>query len=182
MGKTIQMISLFVSDLKKPNLVIAWVSLRCMHVPLDSNLCLDRLLQLCNGATRSMPTQRVWTFSFGTVLPVLWMSENSNNMMSYANLNLWCDSANADYGQVLTSYAVVESCFRKQESGFKRKGHIVKEVSPLHQIKWNRIVVCFVSNYFHNGTNFTSIFRGSSLMKLITSRSALLILPKLALN
>jgi DNA repair protein RAD16 len=43
--------------------------------------------------------------------------------------------------QVLTSYAVAESCFRKQQSGFKRKGRIVKELSPLHQIKWNRIVV-----------------------------------------
>ena len=52
------------------------------------------------------------------------------------------DWINADYTQVLTSFAVVESCFRKQESGFKRKGHIVKEPSPLHQIKWNRIIVC----------------------------------------
>jgi DNA repair protein RAD16 len=33
------------------------------------------------------------------------------------------------------------SCFRKQQSGFKRKGMIVKEKSPLHQIHWNRIVV-----------------------------------------
>lgn len=43
--------------------------------------------------------------------------------------------------QVLTTYAVLESCFRKQQSGFKRKGLIVKESSPLHQIKWNRIIV-----------------------------------------
>ena len=43
--------------------------------------------------------------------------------------------------QVLTSYAVLESCFRKEHSGFKRKGVIVKERSPLHAIKWNRIIV-----------------------------------------
>lgn len=33
------------------------------------------------------------------------------------------------------------SCFRKQQTGFKRKGMIVKAKSPLHQIHWNRIVV-----------------------------------------
>lgn len=36
---------------------------------------------------------------------------------------------------------MLESCFRKQQSGFKRKGSIVKEKSPLHKIKWNRIIV-----------------------------------------
>lgn len=45
------------------------------------------------------------------------------------------------YDVVLTSYAVVESCFRKQHSGFKRKGMIVKEKSILHSIKWNRVIV-----------------------------------------
>jgi DNA repair protein RAD16 len=35
----------------------------------------------------------------------------------------------------------MESCFRKQQSGFKRKGMIVKESSPLHSIKWNRVIV-----------------------------------------
>jgi DNA repair protein RAD16 len=29
----------------------------------------------------------------------------------------------------------------KQQSGFKRKGKIIKEQSPLHQIHWSRIVV-----------------------------------------
>ena len=43
--------------------------------------------------------------------------------------------------QILTSYAVLESCFRKEHSGFKRKGMIVKEKSPLHAINWHRIIV-----------------------------------------
>ena len=43
--------------------------------------------------------------------------------------------------QVLTTYAVLESCFRKQQNGFKRKGKIVKEKSPMHEIHWSRIVV-----------------------------------------
>jgi DNA repair protein RAD16 len=45
------------------------------------------------------------------------------------------------YDVVLTTYAVLESCFRKQQSGFKRKGTIIKEKSPLHAIEWERIVV-----------------------------------------
>lgn len=43
--------------------------------------------------------------------------------------------------KVLTTYAVLESAFRKQESGFKRKGRIVTEKSPIHQIEWHRIIV-----------------------------------------
>jgi len=35
------------------------------------------------------------------------------------------------------------SCFRKQETGFKRKGAMIKEESPVHQIRWNRIIVKF---------------------------------------
>lgn len=43
--------------------------------------------------------------------------------------------------QVLTTYSVLESCFRKQQSGFKRRGHIIKEDSLLHRVEWKRIVV-----------------------------------------
>jgi DNA repair protein RAD16 len=45
----------------------------------------------------------------------------------------------------LTTYAVLESSFRKQELGFKRKGHVVKEKSPLHKAHWNRIIVSEVA-------------------------------------
>jgi DNA repair protein RAD16 len=45
------------------------------------------------------------------------------------------------YDVVLTTYAVLESCFRKQQTGFKRKGTIIKEKSPLHTVEWGRIVV-----------------------------------------
>ncbi|KAI0052617.1 hypothetical protein FA95DRAFT_1483276 [Auriscalpium vulgare] len=44
------------------------------------------------------------------------------------------------YDVVLTTYAVLESCFRKQHSGFKRKDVMVKEKSPLHAVEWNRIL------------------------------------------
>lgn len=60
--------------------------------------------------------------------------------------------------QVLTTYAILErsavqyfvedapfslpySVFRKQVSGFKRKGNMIKEKSPIHDILWNRVIV-----------------------------------------
>ena len=43
---------------------------------------------------------------------------------------------------ILTTYAVLESCFRKQQTGFKRKGAIIKEKSPLHVVAWERVIVC----------------------------------------
>jgi hypothetical protein len=47
---------------------------------------------------------------------------------------------------------VLESCFRKQQTGFKRKGTIIKEKSPLHAVEWGRIVVsgsasCFSASH-----------------------------------
>jgi DNA repair protein RAD16 len=46
--------------------------------------------------------------------------------------------------QVLTTYAVLESSFRKQQSGFTRGGRIVKEKSIVHQIMWHRIIVSVI--------------------------------------
>ncbi|TFK43094.1 SNF2 family N-terminal domain-containing protein [Crucibulum laeve] len=57
------------------------------------------------------------------------------------------------YDVVLTTYAVLESCFRKQQSGFKRKGQIIKEKSPLHQLKWNRIILDEAHNIKERYTN-----------------------------
>ncbi|KIY45440.1 hypothetical protein FISHEDRAFT_49435 [Fistulina hepatica ATCC 64428] len=57
------------------------------------------------------------------------------------------------YDVVLTTYAVLESCFRKQESGFKRKNLIVKEKSPIHQIKWHRVILDEAHNIKERATN-----------------------------
>uniref|UniRef100_A0A060TI47 ARAD1D36102p n=1 Tax=Blastobotrys adeninivorans TaxID=409370 RepID=A0A060TI47_BLAAD len=45
------------------------------------------------------------------------------------------------YDVVLTTYAVVESVYRKETTGFRRKGGMVKEKSPLHATKFHRIVL-----------------------------------------
>ena len=77
--------------------------------------------------------------------------------------------------QVLTSYAVLESCFRKERSGFKRQGAIVKEKSPLHAIKWNRIIVR-ISYQYVMGPRTLNI--SCSWTKHTTSRNGPLTLPK----
>ncbi|KAG5639348.1 hypothetical protein H0H81_004069 [Sphagnurus paluster] len=57
------------------------------------------------------------------------------------------------YDVVLTTYSVMESCFRKQHTGFKRKGMIVKEKSPIHEVHWNRIVLDEAHNIKERSTN-----------------------------
>ncbi|KAF8841295.1 hypothetical protein BDN67DRAFT_901690 [Paxillus ammoniavirescens] len=118
MGKTIQMISLFVSDLKRPNLVIA-------------------------------PTVAImqWRNEINA------HTENMNVLVWHGASRIVDPKELEKYDVVLTSYSVAESCFRKQQSGFKRKGRIVKEPSPLHQIKWNRIVLDEAHNIKERATN-----------------------------
>ncbi|KAL5488367.1 RAD16 [Sanghuangporus weigelae] len=57
------------------------------------------------------------------------------------------------YDVVLTTYSVLESAFRKQQSGFKRGGKIVKEKSPVHQIHWTRIILDEAHNIKERSTN-----------------------------
>ncbi|CAE6460934.1 unnamed protein product, partial [Rhizoctonia solani] len=59
----------------------------------------------------------------------------------------------AKYDVVLTTYAVMESSFRKQVSGFKRKGQLVKEKSPLHGVKWRRVILDEAHNIKERSTN-----------------------------
>jgi DNA repair protein RAD16 len=58
-----------------------------------------------------------------------------------------------DYDIVLTSYAVLESSFRRENSGFKRKGELHKEPSLLHKIKWHRVILDEAHNIKDRGCN-----------------------------
>ncbi|KAF9242937.1 SNF2 family N-terminal domain-containing protein [Melanogaster broomeanus] len=118
MGKTIQMISLFVSDLKRPNLVIA------------PTVAVMQWRNEINAHTENMDVL-VW--------------HGASRIANPEELE--------KYDVVLTTYAVVESCFRKQQTGFKRKGRIVKEPSPIHQINWNRIILDEAHNIKERSTN-----------------------------
>ncbi|PCH41548.1 hypothetical protein WOLCODRAFT_70089 [Wolfiporia cocos MD-104 SS10] len=119
MGKTIQMIALFISDAgAKPNLVVA-----------------------------------------PTVAIMQWRNEIGAHTNGFKVLVWHGSSRESDakelrkYDVVLTTYAVLESSFRKQESGFKRKGNIIKEKSPIHAIHWHRIILDEAHNIKERSTN-----------------------------
>ncbi|CAA7259589.1 unnamed protein product [Cyclocybe aegerita] len=118
MGKTIQIISLFVSDACRPNLVIApTVAIMQWRNELEAHTEGLKVL-VWHGSSRESDVEAL-----------------------------------KKYDVVLTTYAVLESCFRKQQSGFKRKGMIVKEKSPIHQIEWKRIVLDEAHNIKERSTN-----------------------------
>ncbi|KAI0643640.1 SNF2 family N-terminal domain-containing protein [Trametes meyenii] len=120
MGKTIQMISLMVSDHgARPNLVIA---------PTVA------IMQWRN---------EIELHTYGLLKALVWHGASRESSISELK----------KYDVVLTSYAVLESCFRKQHSGFKRKGRIVTERSPLHLIEWNRVILDEAHNIKERVTN-----------------------------
>ncbi|KAI6128572.1 hypothetical protein EV401DRAFT_1885173 [Pisolithus croceorrhizus] len=88
MGHTIQMISLSVSDVKRPNLVIG-PTVVLMQWRNEIHAHMENIMFLCGAVF----------LGAGTIM-------NSRNTM-------WS--------------VVLQSCFRKQQSGFKRKGLIIKE-------------------------------------------------------
>ena len=119
MGKTIQMISLMLSDRKKPCLVVA---------PTVA------IMQWRNEIEQyTEPKLKV----------LMWHGPNRTQNLKELKA--------ADV--VLTSYAVLESSFRKQESGFKRKNEILKEKSALHAVHWRRIILDEAHNIKERSTN-----------------------------
>lgn len=128
MGKTIQMISLIVTDGQKPNLVVA-------------------------------PTVAVMQWKH----EVLSHTDGLKVLVWHGPYRETNHTELAKYDVVLTTYSVLESCFRKQETGFKRKREtargksaeyqIIKEKSPVHQIKWHRIILDEAHNIKERVTN-----------------------------
>ncbi|KAF8341641.1 SNF2 family N-terminal domain-containing protein [Cantharellus anzutake] len=94
-----------------------------------------------------------------TVAIMQWKNEIEAHTTGF-EVSLWHGHARArdisdlrKFDIVLTTYAVLESSFRKQEAGFKRKGAIVKEQSPIHAIKWQRIILDEAHNIKERSTN-----------------------------
>lgn len=58
-----------------------------------------------------------------------------------------------DVDVVLTTYAVLESVFRKQVYGFKRKNSVVKEPSLLHNVEFYRVVLDEAHNIKDRSSN-----------------------------
>ncbi|KAE8266127.1 hypothetical protein A4X09_0g6221 [Tilletia walkeri] len=116
MGKTVQMISLMLSDEER----------RSKTDKARSTLVVAptvALMQWANELQKYAPQFKV----------LLWHGANRAAASESDTLR------KADV--VLTSYAVLESSFRRQESGFVRKGEKFKEKSAVHSIDWRRVIL-----------------------------------------
>lgn len=118
MGKTIQIISLLLSDRKAPNLVVA---------PTVA------ILQWRNEIEK---------YTRGFKVIVWHGSDRSSDVQILSKADV-----------VLTSYGTMESAFRKQVSGSRKKGLITKVKSPLHAVKWHRVVLDEAHNIKERATN-----------------------------
>lgn len=109
MGKTIQTIALFMTDLtKRPNLVVGpTVALMQWKNEIEAHTDEGKFkVLLFHGANRSSDMKEL-----------------------------------SKYDIILTSYSVLESVYRKERYGFKRKDGVVKQKSPLHAIKFYRVIL-----------------------------------------
>ncbi|EMG46691.1 DNA repair protein RAD16 [Candida maltosa Xu316] len=59
----------------------------------------------------------------------------------------------SEYDVILTSYAVLESVFRKQNYGFRRKNGLVKEKSALHNLEFYRVILDEAHNIKDRNSN-----------------------------
>ncbi|SGY78862.1 BQ5605_C008g04976 [Microbotryum silenes-dioicae] len=57
------------------------------------------------------------------------------------------------YDIVLTSYAVMESTFRREQKGFMRKGNLMKEDSIVHKVNWHRVILDEAHNIKDRASN-----------------------------
>ncbi|TGO27204.1 hypothetical protein BPAE_0045g00010 [Botrytis paeoniae] len=112
MGKTIQAVSLIMSDFpaKEPSLVL---------IPPVA------LMQW---------QQEIADYTDGTLKTFVFHGSNAKAKgITVQQLQ--------KYNVILMSYNSLESMYRKQEKGFKRKDGIHKEKSPIHQIKFHRVIL-----------------------------------------
>ncbi|KAL3418209.1 DNA repair protein rad16 [Phlyctema vagabunda] len=112
MGKTIQAVSLIMSDwpAKQPSLVL---------IPPVA------LMQW---------QQEIADYTDGTLKTFVFHGQNAKTKtMTKADL--------MKYNVILMSYNSLESMYRKQEKGFKRKGGLHKEKSVIHQIQFHRVIL-----------------------------------------
>ncbi|KAK6334088.1 DNA repair protein rad16 [Orbilia brochopaga] len=78
------------------------------------------------------------------------------------------------YDVVLTTYGSLESIYRKETTGFKRKGAVIKEPSAVHRFEWHRVVLDEAHNIKdrHNSTS-RAVFALKTKYKLCLSGTPL---------
>ncbi|RUP44527.1 SNF2 family N-terminal domain-containing protein [Jimgerdemannia flammicorona] len=142
MGKTIQMISVLLTEpRKKPSLVVAptvailqWKSEIETHT---DNLLKSSSLLMPNGIHPIRPKpyrQHQRTQAVRRRLDYMYAYFPLLSLRRFLERHL------VSHHPPKTD-AIIESAFRKQEYGFKRKDGLVKEQSILHRIHWHRIVL-----------------------------------------
>ncbi|KAK4705842.1 DNA repair protein RAD16, partial [Phenoliferia sp. Uapishka_3] len=111
MGKTIQTISLILSD----------------HTPGGDRKC---TLVLAPTVAIMQWKHEIEKFTIGMKVLVF---HGTNRLANVKELE--------KYDVILTSYAVMESGFRREQKGFQRKGKLLKEDSIIHKVKWHRVIL-----------------------------------------
>ncbi|BGP23778.1 DNA repair protein rad16 [Rhodotorula toruloides] len=111
MGKTIQTISLILSDWSPTH-------------PKGSTLVLAPTVAIMQWKSE------IEKFTTGFKVLVFHGSNRLSNAKEMEKFDV-----------VLTSYAVLESTFRREQKGFTKKGKVLKEDSILHKVKWHRIIL-----------------------------------------
>ncbi|KAI9310361.1 SNF2 family N-terminal domain-containing protein, partial [Dichotomocladium elegans] len=128
MGKTIQTIALLLSDKKGPNLVVA-PTVAVMQWKHEIETHTNNALKVLVFHGKISCSQRCVVGS-----------KRTDDVAELQN-----------YDVVLTTYSVIETCFRRQEYGVKRKVIndnsnkaeyiLMKQKSVLHKIHWHRIIL-----------------------------------------
>lgn len=124
MGKTIQTISLLMSEpRKKPNLVVApTVALMQWKSEIEKHTGGILSVAVFHGQNRPKSVKEVENID-------VVMTTCGSYPSSSLGMSLICIDS------------VLESVFRKQNSGFKRKEGMVKEPSVLHKVKFERVIL-----------------------------------------
>lgn len=83
-----------------------------------------------------------------TVALMQWKSEIETHTNNFLKVGLFHGASRAkalseldEFDVILTSYAVVESCYRKERYGFTKKSKKVKEKSILHEKRFYRVIL-----------------------------------------
>ncbi|KAJ2742748.1 DNA repair protein rad16 [Coemansia sp. BCRC 34301] len=126
MGKTLQTIGLMLVNRGRPTLVI------CPTVAL---------LQWRSEIEAATDALSVFVY-YGNERKKMLDGEGNANPSEFAK-----------YDVVLTTYAVLESGFRRQRQGFRLKGVLHRETSVLHTIHWFRIVLDEAHNIKDRSSN-----------------------------
>lgn len=132
MGKTIQMISLLLSEPGKPNLIVA---------PTVA------IVQWKNEINDHAPSLKVLIFHGPNRTGSMSELTKHDIVLTTCKSTFPLQDKLFSMTMALTPYlchaidSILESAYRKQKYGFKRQGTTVKEDSLLHRIKWHRVIL-----------------------------------------